>query len=78
VSQPDFRRVLADINAYCQAHRTERYCPAVAPDGSAYSLAVTDYEITDFGVLHEIFGGGPAGNISMGVHVYDLGAWNLR
>lgn len=78
VSQPNFRQVLADINAYCQSHRNERYCAAVAADGSAYSQAVNNYEITDFGVLHEIFGGGPDGNISMGIHVYDLGAWNFR
>ena len=39
---------------------------------------MTDYEITDFGVIHEISGGGPYGNLSMAVHIYGLGAWNFR
>ena len=36
------------------------------------------YEITDFGVIHEIARGGSYGNLSMAVHIYDLGAWNFR
>ncbi len=79
VTQANFRQALADIDAYCQIHRDQRYCTVATPGGSAYSQAVSDYEITDFGVLHEVFvGGGTNGNVSMGVHIYDLGAWNFR
>ena len=78
VTQAHFRQVLADINAHCQAHAGQRYCDSAMPTGTAYSPAVTDYEITDFGVIHEIGRGGPRGNLSMGLHIYDLGAWNFR
>ena len=78
VTQANFRQALADINAYCQAHAAQRYCGPSIPTGNAYSPAVTDYEITDFGVIHEIASGGPYGNLSMAVHIYDLGAWNFR
>jgi len=70
--------MLADINAYCAAHATQRYCASSAAGGAAYSTAVTDYEITDFGVIHEVDRGGPNGNVSMAVHVFDLGAWTFR
>ena len=78
VTQANFRQALADINAYCQAHAAQRYCGPSIPTGNAYSPAVTDYEITDFGVIHEIARGGSYGNLSMAVHIYDLGAWNFR
>jgi hypothetical protein len=78
VTQANFRQMLADINAHCQAHTGERYCDSSTPTGTAYSPAATDYEITDFGVIHEIGRGGPHGNVSMAVHIYDLGAWNFR
>ena len=38
----------------------------------------TAYVLTDFGLLHEVFRGGPQGNLSMGVHVNRLGAFNAR
>ena len=78
VSQPQFRRAVTDVNAYCQAHRTARFCVADPSTGAAFSIDPVNYEITDFGVLHEVFRGGPNGNLSMGIHVYDLGAWNAR
>ncbi len=77
VTQANFRQVLADVNAYCRAHPGQRYCDS-STVGIAYSPAETDYEITDFGVIHEIGRGGPHGNLSMGIHIYDLGAWNFR
>jgi len=46
--------------------------------GAAYSVDVTDYEMTTFGVLHEIFGTDSRNHLSMGVHVSGLGAWNFR
>ncbi len=78
VSQVKFSQALADMNAYCHAHSTENYCGSSTPAGNAYSPVVTDYEITDFGVLHEVVRGGTNGNLSMGVHIYGLGAWNFR
>lgn len=78
MTQANFRQALADINAYCQTHAAQRYCGAEVLTGNAYSPAVTDYEITDFGVIHEITRGGPYGNLSMAIHIYDLGAWNFR
>lgn len=77
VTQDNFRQALADVNTYCQTHVAQRYCTASTSAGNAYSPSVTDYQITDFGVLHEIFRS-PRENLSMGVHVYDLGAWNFR
>ena len=78
VTQDNFRRALVDINTYCRSHSMLRYCDLVAAGDAAYSETVTDYEITDFGVIHEIDRGGPNGNLSMAVHVYGLGAWNFR
>ena len=78
VTQANFRAMLADVNAYCHAHLSQRYCGAATPTGDAYSSAVTDYEITDFGVIHEIDRGGANGNLSMAVHIYDLDVWNFR
>ena len=43
----------------------------------AFSEDVRSYDITSFGLLHEI-GYAPNSNISMGVHIYDLGVWNFR
>ena len=77
VSQDDFRRVLSDVNAYCQAHPELRFCGTSTPTGNAYSPAVGDYQITDFGVIHEL-GLGPTDELSMGLHIFDLGAWNFR
>ena len=78
ITQDNFRRMLADINAYCAANPGLRYCSSPAPGAPAYSNRVTDYLITDFGVLHEVFPQGEKANLSMGVHVYGLGAWNVR
>ena len=77
VTQDNFRQALTDVNAYCLAHDTQRYCAPSTAAGDAYSPSVTDYQITDFGVIHEIFRN-PRSNLSMGVHVFDLGAWNFR
>jgi hypothetical protein len=77
VTQDNFRQALTDVNAYCQAHAAQRFCEASTATGNAYSPSVTDYQITDFGVIHEI-GRNPNDNLSMGVHVSDLGAWNFR
>ena len=78
VTQDDFRQALADINAFCAADPALRYCSSPAPGAPAFSSSVTDYAITDFGVLHEVFPQSPMANLSMGVHVYGLGTYNLR
>jgi hypothetical protein len=74
VTQENFRQVLADVNAFCAANPNLRYCS----DAPAFSTTVTDYAMTDFGVLHEVFPQSVNGHLSMAVHVYGLGAWNLR
>jgi hypothetical protein len=77
VTQDNFRQALTDVNAYCQAHAAQRFCGASTPAGNAYSPSVTDYQVTDFGVIHEI-ARNPNDNLSMGVHVFDLGVWAFR
>jgi hypothetical protein len=77
VTQDDFRQALADVNAYCHAHPAQRFCGIAMSTGDAYSPSVTDYQIIEFGVIHEIWRT-PTQNLSMGVHVFDLGAWNFR
>jgi hypothetical protein len=72
ITQDDFRLAVADINAYCAANTSLRFC------SSAFSNSVTDYVVTDIGVLHEVFPMTDGGNLSMGVHVQGLGAFNLR
>jgi hypothetical protein len=78
VTQANFAAALNAINAYCRSHPLARYCETDFSLGTAYSASVTNYELTDFGVLHEVDRGGADGNLSMGVHVYGLGAWKFR
>ena len=78
VTQANFRHAIDDINAYCAAHRDLPFCTDDPRLGAAFGVDPTEYELTDFGVLHEIFRGGPDGQISMGVHVFALGAWNAH
>jgi len=78
ITQANFSAALADINAYCHVHTLARYCNILPYIWTAYSASVTDYELTDFGVIHEVDRGGANGNLSMAVHVYGLGAWNFR
>jgi hypothetical protein len=78
VSQANFRQALADINVFCMANQADHYCDTAASLGTAFSGNPANYELTDFGVLHELFRGGPMGNLSMGVHVSGFGAWNAR
>jgi hypothetical protein len=78
VTQDNFRRALADINVYCGTHSAARSCGPAPLIWTAYSSRLQDYELTDFGVIHEISRGSPGGNLSMAVHVYGLGAWNFR
>jgi len=77
VTQENFRQILADINAYCREHAAQRFCANQSPTATPYSTSVTDYELTDFGVIHEL-ARNPTDNLSMGVHIFDLGAWNFR
>jgi hypothetical protein len=77
ISQANFRQLLADVNGYCVQHPGQRYCVGNPMTGTFFSSSVSDYEITDFGVLTETTE--PAsGHLSVGVHVYGLGAWNFR
>ena len=78
LTQQHFARIVADVNAWCRDHRSQRFCDAPSADAPAFSASPFDYEITDFGMLHEVFPGRPAGDLAMGVHVSSLGAWRLR
>lgn len=78
LTQSQFARIVADVNAWCRDHRSQRFCDAPSADAPAFSASPFDYEITDFGMLHEVFPGRPAGDLAMGVHVSSLGAWRLR
>ena len=78
ITQDDFRRALADLNAFCAAHRASNYCNPTPLTGNAYSESVQNYDMTDFGVIHEVSTMAIGGNLSMGVHIYGLGAWNFR
>ena len=78
ITQANFSAAVAAINTYCRFHTDARYCDIFPFIWTSYSSSVTNYELTDFGVLHEVDRGGPNGNLSMGVHVYGLGAWNFR
>ena len=69
--------MVRDINAYCVGHRDTPFCNAPSPTADAFSEDVRSYDITSFGVLHEIWYA-PDSNISMGVHIYDLGVWSFR
>jgi hypothetical protein len=78
VTQKQFRAAVNDINAFCAANVALPNCASVTGIGAAYNSDVTDYDITAFGVLHEIFGTDSRNHLSMGVHVSGLGAWNFR
>jgi hypothetical protein len=78
VSPAQFRAAIADVNAHCEAHKASAQCAADPRLGSAFDPEPTAYVLTDFGLLHEVFRGGPQGNLSMGVHVNRLGAFNAR
>ncbi len=77
ITQDNFRNMLRDINAYCLGHRDAPFCEVGPSSANAFSENVTSYDITLFGVLHEVVRA-PDSNISMGVHLYDLGVWNFR
>ena len=78
VSQRNFRDAIDDINVFCAAHRALPFCSDDPRLGVAFGSDPASYVLTDFGVLHEVFRGGPFGNVSMGVHIFDFGAWNAR
>jgi hypothetical protein len=78
VTQDNFRQALNDINAWCAAHPAAQLCATDLRLGTAFSNNPFNYELTDFGVLHEVFRGGPLGNLSMGMHISGFGAWNAR
>jgi hypothetical protein len=78
ISPQNFRDAIDAINAYCAARRALPFCSDDPRLAAAYSVDPTRYVLTDFGVLHEVFRGGPSGNLSMGVHIFDLGAWNAH
>lgn len=78
ITQQQFRAALNGINAFCEAHVDLPNCASAPGIGAAYNANVADYEITSFGVLHEIFGTDSRNHLSMGVHVSGLGAWNFR
>jgi len=77
VTQQNFRDALAAVNAFCRAHASAPECDPVPYLWDAFSSAVGAYELTEFGAAQEIFRG-PNDNLSMAVHIFDLGAWNFR
>ena len=77
ISRDNFRSMLRDINAYCLGHRALPFCEAPPTSTDAFGEDVTRYDIKLFGVLHEV-GRAPDSNISMGIHLYDLGVWHFR
>ena len=77
IGQDNFRSMLRDINTYCLGHRDAPFCEAAPSSANAFTEDVRSYDITLFGVLHEI-GQPPDSNISMGVHLSDVGVWNFR
>jgi len=77
ISQDNFRSMLRDINVYCAGHRDAPFCESSPSSANAFTEDVKNYDITIFGVLHEV-GRAPDSNISMGIHLYDLGLWNFR
>ncbi len=78
ISQRQFRTALDDINAFCATRRELAHCASAPQSNPAFSVDVRNYELTSFGVLHEIFGTDARNHLSMGVHVARLGAWNFR
>jgi hypothetical protein len=78
ITQDNFRSMLADVNAFCAANTALNYCAGTAPGAPAFSNSISDYQLTDFGVLHEVFPQSDDANLSMGMHVVELGAWNFR
>jgi hypothetical protein len=77
ISQDNFRSMLHDINGYCAAHREARFCAPAFLSTNAFSDNVRSYDVALFGILHEVFRA-PDANISMGIHVFDLGVWNFH
>jgi hypothetical protein len=77
ITQDNFRTMLRDLNAYCLGHRAEPYCEALPSSAHAFAEDVRAYDTTLFGVLHEV-SRAPDSNISMGVHLHDLGLWHFR
>jgi hypothetical protein len=77
VTQDNFRSMLRDINAYCLGHRDAPFCDTTSSSVNAFTEDVRRYDITLFGILHEV-GRAPDSNISMGVHLSDVGVWNFR
>jgi len=77
ITQGNFREMLLAINDYCREKRIAPFCEASSSSANAFSDDVKDYEITMFGVIHEV-SVLPDSNISMGLHLYDLGVWNFR
>ena len=78
ITQQQFGAALNDINTFCAAHVELPNCASAPGIGAAYNRNVTDYDVTSFGVLNEIFGTDARNHLSMGVHVSGLGAWNFR
>ncbi|MGA9828692.1 MAG: hypothetical protein WBQ57_10235, partial [Rhodanobacteraceae bacterium] len=72
ITQANFSDAIADINGFCAVHRSDDNCRYV------FSANVLRYRLVSFGVLHEIAQRTPDNNISMGVHMYGVGAWNFR
>ncbi len=77
ITQDNFRDAVTAIDAYCRSHASQPQCDTIDDPSTAFSASVSDYELTEFGVLHEVFVGA-TDNLSMGVHIHDLGAWNFR
>jgi hypothetical protein len=78
ITQAQIRHAPHNINAYRAARCAERVCRRALSLMTACSLDVTNYELSDCGMIHEVSRGGPGGNISQAVHVSGLGTWQVR
>ena len=77
ITQDTFRTMLRDIDAYCADHRDAAYCDSTMPNGDAFSEDVRNYDVEEFGFLHEVFRT-PDSNISMGLHFFGVGLFHFR
>lgn len=78
ISREEFRRGIAAINALCARHRDFAFCAPLGATEDAYASDVASYEVTSFGLIHELFGVDDRNHMSMGVHAARMGMWRLR
>jgi hypothetical protein len=78
IGQAEFRAGIAAINQMCGRRRELPFCNALGADGDAYADQPQSYEVTSFGLIHEVFGVDDNNHLSMGMHAARLGMWRIR